>query len=429
MYTKRTIIVAIAVASLLAIPATAQTTRPAGKEAPKVSIDYDAVLCQGDLAQARDTFALAVAQRPDDYNAQFALGVTCLLQCAERTCQRLYKYGMRPDPVLRFMGFVGIPVPQLPVARNFDPEEISYEDVRSIITDVLSELNEVEAQLARIPADANVHVPLHFGRIRADLDGSGFASNRESLGAIAAAILRSPNVTREQLAATFVVCDRADVEWLRGYCHLTAAVCEFTLAYDERELFERTATLWFPRVKSPYTLPCRSDVAANQQDNGALLDLVAAVHLLHFPLAEPQRLESARQHLLQMLTCSGAMVKMVLAETDDDHEWIPSPSQTGVMPSLRVSAGMVGGWRDFLVEARDLLEGRKLVPFWRCNGKHGVNLKRVFTEPQPFDLVLWVQGSAALPYLESGECTTPETWRRLQQTFDGRFWMYATYLN
>jgi len=41
----------------------------------------------------------------------------------------------------------------------------------------------------------------------------------------------------------------------------------------------------------------------------------------------------------------------------------------------------------------------------------GVNLRRVFTEPREFDLVLWVQGTAAVPYLEAGEVTTPRSGR------------------
>jgi hypothetical protein len=48
----------------------------------------------------------------------------------------------------------------------------------------------------------------------------------------------------------------------------------------------------------------------------------------------------------------------------------------------------------------------------RGPAKQGVNLRRVLLEPRDFDLVLWLQGSAAMPYLEPGEVNT-EFWRQL----------------
>ena len=46
-----------------------------------------------------------------------------------------------------------------------------------------------------------------------------------------------------------------------------------------------------------------------------------------------------------------------------------------------------------------------------------------------FDLVLWVQGTAAAPYLEKGPKTKPETWRRLQTIFQGQFIGFAFWFN
>jgi len=90
----------------------------------------------------------------------------------------------------------------------------------------------------------------------------------------------------------------------------------------------------------------------------------------------------------------------------------------------------VKGWTiTFLDEADEILAGRKLIPFWRDAGGRGVNLRRVFVEPREFDLVLWVQGTAAIPYLEAGELTTPEVWQRLQRIFQGEFLGFAIWFN
>jgi len=43
--------------------------------------------------------------------------------------------------------------------------------------------------------------------------------------------------------------------------------------------------------------------------------------------------------------------------------------------------------------------------------------------------VLWVQGTAATPYLEKGELTRGDTWRRLLDLFHGDFVRYALWFN
>ena len=129
-----------------------------------------------------------------------------------------------------------------------------------------------------------------------------------------------------------------------------------------------------------------------------------------------------------MVALSRESWKFILAETDDDHEWIPNPRQTGVL-GVPVRQEMVDGWLEFLDATEALLAGKRLLPFWRGDPSRGVNLRRVFTEPRPFDLVLWVQGTAATPYLEKGPLTKPEVWRRLQRVFGGEFIGFALWFN
>jgi hypothetical protein len=93
-----------------------------------------------------------------------------------------------------------------------------------------------------------------------------------------------------------------------------------------------------------------------------------------------------------------------------------------------MSPEMVEGWHAVLDEWEAILQGKKLVPFWR-GGSKGVNIRRVFQEPTTFDLVLWVQGSAAVPYLEAGEVTSTIFWRDIQRGFRGQFFWFAVWVN
>ena len=159
-----------------------------------------------------------------------------------------------------------------------------------------------------------------------------------------------------------------------------------------------------------------------------IADVIAFVHMIRLPVKEPQRMESALKHIQAMLDQSRRSWDLIMAETDDDHEWIPNPKQKGAIPNVTVTEQMVATWREFLDEADALLAGKRLAPFWRSQ-ELGVNLHRVFTEPRPFDLVLWVQGSAATPYLEKGEFTRHEVWDRLLRVFEGEFVGFALWFN
>ena len=54
---------------------------------------------------------------------------------------------------------------------------------------------------------------------------------------------------------------------------------------------------------------------------------------------------------------------------------------------------------------------------------------RVFTEPTTLDLVLWIQGTGAAPYLEKGTITSSEFWATTNRVFRGEFLGFALWFN
>jgi hypothetical protein len=80
-------------------------------------------------------------------------------------------------------------------------------------------------------------------------------------------------------------------------------------------------------------------------------------------------------------------------------------------------------------ESEKLLKGELLIPYWRGDQAQGINLRKVFLEPRTFDLVLWVQGTAGAPYLQKGELTKGDTWRRLRGEFGPQFPGFALWFN
>jgi hypothetical protein len=90
---------------------------------------------------------------------------------------------------------------------------------------------------------------------------------------------------------------------------------------------------------------------------------------------------------------------------------------------------MIATWMRFLDESESILNGKTLAPFWRNAPGQGINLEKVFTQPGDFDLILWLQGSAAAPYLEAGPVTDTQFWSTLNQVFHGQFLLYAVWIN
>ena len=81
--------------------------------------------------------------------------------------------------------------------------------------------------------------------------------------------------------------------------------------------------------------------------------------------------------------------KHIRAETDDDHEWLPNPRQTGVL-GLCVTDAMIDGWLAMMSELAALLDGKRTFTFALLgekpvkNGK-GLNLKTLLDDrPEKF---------------------------------------------
>ncbi len=391
---------------------------------PKTVAVLEQHLQAGKFSEAEAALAAELKQSPKDAQARFGLGTVQFLKGVQRLAQSLHRHGFGQQLRGLMPGF------DLPIPHNRSPEKVNYQQVRAIIQNFVTDLTKAEATLALIDAE-EVKLPLHFGLIRLDLDGNGTLQPEETLWRIYSRLNRGAGVTEEQSKSFTIAFDTGDVYWLRGYCHLLLAFGETALAHDWQEFFERVGHRMFPIVDSPY--PFLTEATAGDTNSffsfTQLADLVAAIHLINFKVTDPERMQAALGHLEAMVTVSNKSWDFILKETDNDQEWIPNPKQTGVIPNVVVTEEMIASWRHFLTEAKSILKGEKLIPFWRGAADRGVNLRKVYMEPRPFDLVMWVQGTGAAPYLQKGPITDPEVWSRLQRVFGGEFIGFALWFN
>jgi hypothetical protein len=380
----------------------------------------------GHFEAGETDLAARVAADPSDNEARFGLGMIRFGGALEHFGQRQYRYGLR-TPVNPM-----VPVLRLPVPVNPAPEELTYEKQRENLQALLDDLAKVEATLAPMSASGTAIV-IDLNAVRFDFVGDGKTEGMETLGSIIAK-LRSPWGARNapgSSSALEVKFDNADAFWLRGYCRLLSAALEFVLAYDWRNDFERAGGLFYPRIAPPPFPANALTVGRNDGflgDSDQIADFIVLIHELRWPLKESARLQSAYADLKQVIAMSRASWKSILAETGDDREWIPGPQQkNGVIASMPVTQVQVDAWLHALDDFDAALDGAKLVPHWRF--VRGFNLKRVFFEPRDFDLVLWVAGYGATPYLEEGPSLSSSDWRQWSQAFRGNFLGYAFWFN
>jgi len=386
-----------------------------------VAIRVNKYLAEAKISEGIEEFSRDLSVGPDD-DLRFGLGVLQFLGSIEKLGQSWYRYGLRAHDGFTSM----IPFLRLPIPRNPEPESVSNSDVRRILNTLINDLAASEKTLSRIKSDS-VTLSLFFGRTYFDFDGNGQASNQEALWRIYGQLNPRAKITEQQANDFVVKLDAGDVKWLQGYCHLLSGLLEWYLAHDDSRLFEGTAHLFFEKPETSYDFLLQRK--SGQMDYSHFIDAIALIHLLDLPVKDPERAGKALEHFRKVTKLSRQSWEHYMAEKDDDREWIPNPSQEGVIPGVRVTEEMVQQWLAFLDEIDDLFAGKKLIPFWRGTDPLGVNLKRVFTEPKELSLVLWVQGTSAAPYLERGTLTEPEFWNRLMQTFDGRFAGFALWFN
>ena len=381
-------------------------------------------LRSGQLEELRKDLGDRLQEAPADDELRFGLGATQFLIAIEHMSQFMYRHGLEQPRGLQG----AVPFLRFPLPLNPAPEPLTYEKMRGFLMASLSDLAAAQVTLAGM-GSGDVKLPVAIGLVRLDLDGDGTASEDEALWRVFDSTLGGGNITAQDAEAFVVVLDRGDAAWLRGYTHLLSALLEFPLAHDWQQGFDASFHMFFPRAGLPNAiLDATPSNLFGDPSAASFADLIAFVHLMHWPVTEPKRMEAVLGHLENVVALSRESWTFILAETDDDSEWIPNPRQArGVLPGVPVTQETVDGWLLFLGEFDALLTGRKLIPHWRL--EKGINLRRVFTEPRTFDPVLWMQGSAALPYLEDGELTSSETWSRIMGLLQGNFLGYAIWFN
>lgn len=372
---------------------------------------------------------LASLAAADDHEAWFGIGAIKLAQAGERLSQALYRHGFSlPNMSNALLG----QVVTLPLPVNPDPQPLDYAGVRTILSDFADGLDEARAAFLTAAEAGDYVVPINPFMIKADANGDGVVGDEESLGWL---FVMAGNVDFKTLLPTesgvppeYVGFDRADAYWLAGYTQVLAGHADFLLAHDFSGFTDATFHRVFPKAGFPMQdYATGGMLMLDPETDTGIADLIAGIHTLDWPVVEPERLARVRERMSDVLKLSRQNWTAILAETDDDHELLPSPKQSAMIAGTSIDQAKVDAWMKTLDQAQRVLDGELLIPHWRF--KQGFNLRRYFETATETDLVMLLSGAGALPFLSDGPVATAEDFQAMEEAF-GTDWLgYVFWFN
>ena len=364
---------------------------------------------------------LAALQSPTDAD-RFALGGVRFLRAVEGALQLRWKTGLSEQ--LSMLPFLRLPIPENPDAPALAPATIA-----TLFTDVNVGMDSARAPLAEIPATADFGVEITLSDLWFDINANAVRDKGEDMLSVAGPMImgwawadRDPAIP-----APTIRFDGADAAWLSAYTHLLGGISDTILAYD-------------PTTPITRTTDARAAMASFGQltpdpffgmGGGASLDAVDYISIVLATLNQSPdkvRMASAQSHFLAMVTDNRRFWAEVVLETDNEKEWLPNDSQKSAM-GIELPPGTGPMWLGVLSDFEALLKGEKLVPFWRITGPAGVDVSAMFTDPRPIDLISWVQGEGAVPYLKQGDLISPANWQAFEQVISGQAMLFTLFLN
>ena len=373
----------------------------------------NATLATGGIAAAQSELA-----GKTDPGSLFLQGGLAFLRGVERSMQTRWTYGAT-------MQGTDIPVLRLPIAPN--PAPLAFEPalVSRIFADMDADMDLARGFLEQIPQGADFGAAINITDIWFDVNADGQRQAGEAMANIASAALdRRLNETSAPVVVRF---DYADARWLAAYTHLLSGLSDMVAAFD-------------PTAAIAQMIEVRAEFAAlgtNPMNMGAMmiggdfdnwLDYFTMLYQALRQQPDPTNTRAAHAHFLSMISENRAFWAALAAESDNMGEWIPNKNQVSAL-GLVLPADAGQAWQAVLLDLEAMLTGDKLVPFWRLGPGAGLNIRKLFMDPPPVDIVGFVQGFALLPYMERGPLIDAASWRAFDRMVQGDGLMFAAFLN
>ncbi len=361
-----------------------------------------------------------LAARPTLTDAdRFALAGVRFLGALEAALRLRWNTGILP-------GLADMPVFRLPIPDNPDPPAVRPAAFAELFRDMTDRMAGVAAPLSDIPDTSAFGLEIDLGDLWFDIDGNGTRTPGEDAFDVVGPMLLGWQWSGRDpaLPSPVIRFDAADAAWLSAYSHFIAGLGNTLLAYDPTTaITEITAAR--ARLSALRGEPREEILIAGEAD---WIDGAAIVLRALDQTPDTARAALAQTEFLAMIDDNRVFWRRADAETDNDREWIPNDAQTAAL-GFTLPPGASAVWQALLGDAEAILRGERLVPYLWLGDDAGVNVGRMFTDPRPIDVAMWIQGLGALPYVEKGSLVSPRNFRIFTGIMQGDAMLYMVMLN
>ena len=401
-------------------------------------------LYAGTLAEGQAALADEAAQKKPE--ACFGWAFLKMAEGLEGLAQDFYRYGATTPGTPAAAMLLGIGgMPDVAGPANSDPEPLTYAALRTVLSDFRADLNAAQQSFECATAGSDgtdFVVPIEVLKVRIDFDGNGTTDDSETLAAFlegmfgefaAPAPVAGSGKTKGAPAApaemdSTIGFDAADSVWLAGYTQIVGVQVDLVLAHDFSVFYDAYLHRVFPRSGLPMQDYSQGGtLIMDPESDAGIADIIAAIHTLDFPVVDRALFQSIPTQLHHITALSRKNWDLIMAETDDNRELLPNPTQTSLIPDQDVTPEMVAAWRETLDVVDRVIEGDLLIPHWRF--KQGFDLNAFFANSERTDLVLLLTGQGALPYLKDGPIADADSFAAANTVFGENFFNFALWAN
>lgn len=347
----------------------------------------------------------------------FALAGLRFLGGVEAALQLRWQTGIRADwselPILR------LPIPENPAARPFAPA-----DFTSLVTGLDTDMDAARAALAQL-GDKPFALDIAMSDLWFDINMNATRDEGEDVASVAGLTLGGGRMVGVAVADPVITFDTADAAWLSAYTHFLSGFAATALAYDPEPAIQRVidSSAAIHALWGDTPPPNAMDMMFGRQVDRIAMALIALSKTPDKALAL-----DAHAHFLSMITENRRFWSLVALEPDNMGEWVPNEKQSSAL-GIIMPPGTGERWQAVLADAEALLKGEVLIPHWRFGAEAGINLRKLFENPPPVDLLTFIQGEGLLPYAEKGPRMSMAAWNDFERLVSGDAMLFAVFLN
>jgi hypothetical protein len=308
---------------------------------------FEQVILEGDYFRPAQQYQAYLRSNPGDTQARGEMGIVQALDALEFFSQGMLRVSNSSARLW------------LPSDWEIQEESWDYPQFTAFLQTFSDKLSASQKTLAQV-RQGNLRIPFVLPTAAFDFTGDGLIQKNERLlGLLGEFDLE--DISPEEIQRLTFYLDLSDVVWLEGYVSLLKAWVELALWYDLSDLYYQFFPTFF-QVKYPQGW--------------------RAVDLSNYTIAlrDPGKGKVAQQDFLRMFQLGQDLWDYVLAETDDDKEWISGPGQTSPFEDFGSDPALIEAWKKTLSLWSKVLRGIYLV---EIEEGLGLNLHLLLTEPKP----------------------------------------------